>query len=186
MKKILLLALLPFASFADQCVLQQRTVSQGTVVIQERSGLQSDVLRLPNGSARCQVSMRVRIDNEWHTAFGDFDWPGDRPREQACAAAVKRAEDSVRERVGQSRIVSDTVLVCRDEPNLDTIRTTKPGTVGALHQYRPHPDYPNRFWHNGTQCRWFLDSAYVKNDIRTYQGVICQVHNKEWVVVDKF
>ena len=100
--------------------------------------------------------------------------------------AVKHAEDAVRARVGQSRVISEKVLVCRDQPDLNVLRTTNPGTMGRVHQFRPHPNYPNRFWHNGAQCRWILDSIYRGNDIRTQEGIICQVQDDFWVVVDKF
>jgi hypothetical protein len=77
-------------------------------------------------------------------------------------------------------------MICRDQPDLLTLRSTNPGTVAELSQFRPHPEYPKRFWHNGAQCRMFLDSAWTGRDIRTYQGVICQVQDSKWVVVDKF
>jgi hypothetical protein len=100
--------------------------------------------------------------------------------------AVKRAEDSVRDQVAASRVISEKILVCRDDPTLNTLRQANPGTVGDLAQFRPHPGYPNEFWHNGSPCRYFLDSTYVRNDIRTFEGVICKVHDSKWVVVDKF
>jgi hypothetical protein len=31
-----------------------------------------------------------------------------------------------------------------------------------------------------------LDSAWTGRDIHTYQGVICQLQDSTWVVVDKF
>ena len=187
MKRLLIASLL-FANsvYAEQCVIQEKTVSQGSVVIQERSGVRQEVVPLPNGLRRCQVSFRARIGADWHTAFGEYDWAGDLPREQACGAAVKHAEDAVRARVGQSRVISEKVLVCRDQPDLNVLRTTNPGTMGRVHQFRPHPNYPNRFWHNGAQCRWILDSIYQGRDIRTQEGVICQVQDDFWVVVDKF
>jgi hypothetical protein len=187
MKRLLIASLL-FANsvYAEQCVIQEKTVSQGSVVIQERSGVRQEVVPLPNGLRRCQVSFRARIGADWHTAFGEYDWSGDWPREQACGVAVKHAEDAVRARVGQSRVISEKVLVCRDQPDLNALRIINPGTMGRVHQFRPHPSYPNRFWHNGAQCRMFLDSAWTGRDIRTYQGVICQVQDSKWVVVDKF
>jgi len=188
MKKLLLAACLAatVAHADDQCVLQDKTVTRGSVQILERSGLRNEVVPLPTGYKRCQVTFRARIGVDWHTAFGEYDWPGDRPREEACAVAAKRAEDSVRERVGRTQVISEKVMICRDQPDLKTLRSTNPGTVAELSQFRPHPEYPNRFWHNGAQCRMFLDSAWTGRDIRTYQGVICQIQDSKWVVVDKF
>jgi len=81
---------------------------------------------------------------------------------------------------------SEKVMICNDQENLNNLKTTTPGTKGQLHQFRPHPDYPKRFWHNGAQCRMILDSAWTGRDIHTYQGVICQLQDSTWVVVDKF
>jgi hypothetical protein len=77
-------------------------------------------------------------------------------------------------------------MVCTDRPDIQTKRQTQVGTQGQLHQFRPHPDYTREFWHNGTQCRWFLDTEWRQNDVQTRQGVICKLDNTNWVVVDKF
>jgi hypothetical protein len=181
---ILTLALVSVCVHAD-CVLQDKTVSQSSAVISERTQLSATVVPDPIGK-RCLVTFRARVGATWYTANGEYAWPGDTPRDSACAVAVKRAEDSVRDQVASSRVISEKILVCRDDPTLDTIRQTNPGTVGELAQFRPHPDYPREFWHNGTQCRWFLDTGFTGKTVRTWQGIICQIHDSKWVVVDKF
>lgn len=186
MKYLLLAAVFPSMVMADQCVLQDKTVSRGSVVIEERTNIKTEVVPGLSGGRRCMVSMSVRAQGAWHTTFGEYEWDGARPREEACAVAVKRAEDSVKERIGRSQIVSEKVLVCRDQPDLVTLRSTNPGTVGQLNQFRPHPDRPKEFWHNGAPCRYFLDSAWNGKDIRTWEGIICKIQDSQWVVVDKF
>ena len=186
MKRWLIAALLPTAVLANECVLQDRTVTAATVTVQERSGIQQHVVPVPQGGKRCIVSFRARVGVTWYTAYGQYDWPGDRPSSEACAVAVSRAEDEVRTRVGRTQTVSEKTLVCSDRPDLDALRSTNPGTVAELHQFRPHPDFPREFWHNGAPCRYFLDSAYVRQDVRTFQGVICKIHDSKWVVVDKW
>ena len=186
MKRLLALVLIPATVLAGECVLQDRTVSRNAVTIAERSKITPEVVPSVNNGKKCMVSFRVRIGNNWHSAHGEYEWPGDRPREEACAVAVSRAEDSVRERVGQTQTVSEMTMVCSDRPDLDALRSTNPGTVAELHQFRPHPDFPKEFWHNGAPCRYFLDTAYVSRDIRTFQGVICRLQDSKWVVVDKW
>ena len=51
--------------WADNCVLQDRTVTQGSVVIQERSKIEVEVFALTNGLKRCQVTFRARVGAEW-------------------------------------------------------------------------------------------------------------------------
>ena len=186
MKKLLALALIPATVLASECVLQDRTVSRNAVTILERSKITPEVVPSVNNGRKCMVTFRVRIGADWHSTHGEYEWAGDRPREEACAVAVSRAEDSVRERVGRTQTVSEKTLVCSDRPDLDALRSTNPGTVAELHQFRPHPDFPREFWHNGAPCRYFLDSAYVRSDVRNFQGVICKIHDSKWVVVDKW
>ena len=186
MKRLLALALIPATVLASECVLQDRTVSRSTVTIAERSKITPEVVPSVNNGKRCMVTFRVRIGSEWHSAHGEYEWAGDRPREEACTVAVKRAENEVRERVGRLQTVSEKTMICSDRPDLDALRSTNPGTIAELHQFRPHPDFPREFWHNGAPCRYFLDSAYVQQDVRTFQGVICKIHESKWVVVDKW
>jgi hypothetical protein len=186
MKRLLALALIPATVLASECVLQDRTVSRSAVTIAERSRIKPEVVPSVNNGRKCMVTFRVRIGSDWHSAFGEYEWAGDRPREEACTVAVKRAEDEVRERVGKLQTVSEKTMICTDRPDLDALRSTNPGTVAELHQFRPHPDFPREFWHNGAPCRYFLDSAYVQSDVRTFQGVICKIHDSKWVVVDKW
>jgi len=186
MKKLALALLFPATVLASECVLQDRTVTASAVRIEERSGLREDVVPAPDGGRRCMVNFKARVGATWYWAQGHYDWPGDRPRGEACAVAVSRAEDSVKTQVAPSHVRSEKVMVCSDQRDLELLRSTNPGSVGRLHQFRPHPDFPKRFWHNGAQCKFFLDSAFRNQDVYTYQGVICQVQKDQWVVVDKF
>lgn len=180
------LALATAAAQADQCVLQDKTVLHSNVTIAERSLITATVVPEPTGGKRCLVNFQARVGTTWYTAFGEYAWPGDTPRDQACAAATRRADDSIREQVSSSRVISEKVLICRDDPTLNTLRQVNPGVTGELSQFRPHPDYATEFWHNGTQCRWFLDTGYIVRDVRTWQGIICKIHDSKWVVIDKF
>ena len=188
MKKILysMLFVITTVSAAENCVLQERTVIQNQVTVQERSPIRKSVVVTPNGAKKCIVDFRVRIGPDWHSAFGEHAWSGSRPDAEACAVAVTQAEDAVTQRVGQSRTASEKILVCKDEPLLTSLKNTMVGTMGDIAQFRPHPNYPNRFYHNGAQCRWFVDLAFTGRDIRTFQGIICEIQEKLWVVVDKF
>lgn len=186
MKKSLLLFLLPGMVWANECVLQDRVVSRSEVTIQERSPIRRDVVPYPNQQRKCIVDFRVRIGVDWHTAFGEHVWDGHRPEQEACAIAVARAEDSVRQRVGQSQTTSERILVCKDQPALAPLRNTQIGTIGDVGQFRPHPERLDRFWHNGSQCKWFVEQTFVDRRVRQFQGIICEIQDAKWVVVDKF
>ena len=112
MKKLSLVLMLPSIVWAqDHCVLQDRVVSRSEVVIAERSPIRRDVVPYFDGRKKCMVDFRIRIGRDWHTAIGEHVWEGHRPADEACAIAVARAEDSVRQRVGSSQTASERVLV---------------------------------------------------------------------------
>lgn len=187
MKRLALLMLLPGLVWAqDHCVLQDRIVSLSEVVIAERSPIRRDVVPYFDGRKKCLVDFRVRIGRDWHTAFGEHTWEGHRPADEACAIAVARAEDAVRQRMGSSKTASERILVCRDQPALQPLGNAVVGTVGDLGQFRPHPDRLDRFWHNGTQCKWFVETTFRDQRVRQFQGIICELQDSKWVVVDKF
>lgn len=187
MKPLLALALVPISVWAqDNCVLQDRVITRSEVVIAERSPIRRDVVPHFDGRRRCMVDFRVRVGRDWHTAYGDHVWDGHRPESEACAIAVTRAEDSVIQRLGQAQTASERILVCKDQPALTPLRNTTVGTVGDLGQFRPHPDRLERFWYKGTQCKWFVEPTFVGGKMRQFQGIICEIQDSKWVVVDKF
>ena len=179
------LALMPVLAHAE-CVMQEKTRSTVDVKIQERTTITRDIINTGDGNKKCMVSFRVRINDRWHSAFGDYAWPGDVPSSQACAVAVDRAEGAVRDRVGRSRVTNERVLICSDDPEMRALRQSDIGTVGTVGQFNPHPSYPDQFYHNGTVCRWFTEPQFTGSDIHNFQGVICQVERDRWVVIDKF
>lgn len=185
LKYLGIVLLWPIAVAAEQCVLQDRTTTQTRAVIQERSPIRRDIVRLNNGDRKCLVDFRIRVGANWHTAIGEHTWSGDVPATDACARAVARAESDTLARISQ-RVQSEKILVCKDRPELQELRQAHPGTVGDIAQFRPHPDYPRRFWHNGAQCRWFMESAFTGADMQLFQGIICEANPGKWVVVDKF
>lgn len=184
--KFLIAALIPLSAVAGDCTLYDRSVSTDTAVIAQRSGMRQHVVPAPTGGQRCLVSFQALIGNEWYAAQGQYDWAGDRPSSEACAVAAERADQAALKQAAPALVRSEKVLICNDRTDTDQIRQAHPGTIGSRHQFRPHPDYPHHFWHNGAECTWFLEPAFVGGDIYRYQGVICQLNQKDWIVVDKF
>ena len=178
--------LAPAMAMAQQCVLQTRTVTQGQIQIEERSQISAQIVPVPGGDQRCMISMRGRVGATWYTGFGEFVFTRTGSPEQACVSARSRAEASIVSQAGARQVATDSTLVCKEDPSLDSLRKAEIGTVAKLAQYRPHPDYPNDFRHNGTRCRWFLDPAWTGRELRTGQGIICQLQDDNYVVVDKF
>jgi len=174
-------------STADaQCVYQSRTVTKQDAKIENRSEIRRSIVPALNGNKKCMVSFSVQINREWHMANGGWEWSGDAPHQNACAMAVKVAESEVLDRISDRNVSSEQVLICNDDERFQELKNISVGTVASIEQYRPHPEYTEEFYHNGAKCQWFVDTAFAGNDIRQYEGVICEIRSGEWVVVDKF
>lgn len=182
----ILLSVAVSAAQAQECVYQSRTETRNTAEISERNNIVRDVIDLENGNRRCSVYFSVRINQDWHMASGEWEWNGNTPHQQACAKAVQIAEKEAVERVSQRDVSNEQVLICNDDERYEELKNIDVGTVATLDQFRPHPEYERPFYHNGAECRWFVDAAFIGTDIRKYEGVICETRPNQWVVVDKF
>lgn len=171
---------------SQQCVYQSRTVTEHSTTISERAGITRAVVPTADGNKKCMVNFSVRINDEWHMATGEWEWSGSAPHQQACAKAVSIAESDVISRISQRDVSSEHVLVCNDDEKYTELKNITVGTVGSVNQFRPHPDRHGTFYHSGAKCRWFVDSSFTGNNIRQYEGVICETKPDKWVVVDKF
>lgn len=186
LKKSLLILLFPAMSLANTCRVQDQAVSKVTATINERTAPRRDIVSLPNGTRQCQVRFRVRVGATWYEAQGQSTWTSSQTVEQACGQAAISAERAVIERIGQTQITQNTTMICDDDENFRQLRKLPVGSVARLEQYRLHPHYPGEFAYNGARCRWILDTVYQNQDIRTMQGIICQIQDNHWAVVDRF
>lgn len=169
-----------------ECVMQSKTVSQQKITISKRSDIRRNIVPSATGERKCVVDFQVQVGANWHMATGEYAWDGQRPSSEACAAAVALAERDVEARLQGGSAVSENILTCNDDPDRNRLQQSHPGTVGDLAQFRPHPDYPNAFYYNGTQCRWFVETGFARAAIQNYLGVICRLESSKWVVVDRF
>lgn len=170
----------------DSCVLQSKTVGiSKPTVIDERSSITRTVIPSVSNTKKCLVDFRARIGSEWHSAFGEAEWDQIKPIDQTCAIAMSKAEKDLIQRISQNQMIQEQVMICTDSER-HQLTTNAVGTVAELSQFRPHPDFTREFYHNGTRCRWFQDVQWTGEKIWNYQGIICQVNQNSWVVVDKF
>jgi hypothetical protein len=179
--------LLPASVWAQECVIQQKTVTnQTSVIIKQTNDIKRDVIPWGSNQKKCIVNFKALIDNNWHMASGEYVWDGDQPVSEACGVATARAKKDLTQTVKPANIVNEDVVICRDDTNQTDIRVTQVGNLVDIAQLKPHPDYPNKFYHNGAECRWFLDIGWTGKDIRQYRGIACKLEAGKWVVVDKF
>ena len=187
MRNLILLLLLPTTVWAQQnCVLQEKVVNRSSVSISEISDIRKDIVPWGNGQKQCIVNFSALVDNSWYPAHGNYIWDGELPAADACGIAVNKAKKDLTNSVKPSKIVSEDVLICKDDTGNSSIAITKVGSFVDIAQLAVHTKYPRRFYYNGAECRWFLESNWTGKDIRQYQGIACKLEPSKWVVVDKF
>jgi hypothetical protein len=185
-KNVIAALLIPLSVLAQECVVQEKMVNRTDTVITDISEIKRNVVPWVNNQKKCIVNFKAQIDGDWHLASGEFIWDGELPVADACGAAVKKAKRDLTFQVKPSIIISEDVLICNDDTRLAAVKKANVGGMIEIAQVRPHPTYPARFYHNGAECKMFLDSVWTGKDIRQYQGVACKVEPTKWVVVDKF
>lgn len=176
-------ALIP-VSVAAECRMIDQTLTRSEVRVTQRTAPVRTVTE--TAPRQCHVRFRILVDNNWYDAHGSQTWRDDQTVQQACGEAAMRAERDVIDRIGRSRVTNQSLMVCDDDERFRTLRRAEVGSVARLDQYRPHPEFPRAFQHNGTQCRWFLESGMAGSDVQTLQGIICEVQDGRWAVVDRF
>ena len=167
-----------------ECRMIDQTLTRSEVRISQRTAPVRTVTE--THPRQCHVRFRILVEGNWYDAHGSQTWRDDQTVQQACGEAAIRAEREAIDRIGRSRVTNQSLMVCDDDNRFRTLRRAEVGTVAHLDQYRPHPEFPRAFQHNGTQCRWFLESGMAGSDVRTWQGIICEVQDGRWAVVDRF
>ncbi len=188
MSRVMLVALVAASTVAtaqENCVLQTATVTNSTAVV-ERGAVTANIVSDTNGTKKCVVAFRARVGDDWHVTGGEAKWDGVSSPEAACALAVKEGEKALVETLAPLALRSEQRMLCNDSEQLRTLPLTSIGQRGNLDQFRVHPEYPRVFYHNGTECRWTLDTVFESNQVHTYQGIICKVAGNQWVLVDRF
>lgn len=168
-----------------ECVLQTSTVTNAAAVV-ERGEVTANIVTDATGTKKCVVAFRARVGADWHVTGGEALWDGQSAPEVACELAVKAGEKALVETLAPLALRSEQRMLCNDSEQLRTLPLTDVGQRGNLDQFRVHPEYPRVFYHNGTECRWTLDTVFESSRVRTYQGIICKVAGNQWVLVDRF
>jgi len=180
----ILTALFLSTTASAECIMQEKSVNTFNGSVDAIDNIKRDIV--PSGNElKCTVRFRAKVNNEWHTAVGEHSYTYG--SQQGCGVAMQKAEQDLLSRLANNHIQSQQIMVCHDDDSQMNLHQTDIGTVGNLSQYRLHPNYPESFGYNGTECRWFLDSEFVEKDILTYEGIICKIGNSnQWSVIDKF
>ena len=184
MRTIILFLLFPSLAFGE-CTLTQSNVTRAVGTINQVRNITSDVLEYRDGVRQCTVQFEGEMNGTWYHGYGTYRWQNDMPDNVACGNAFEIAKTQLIQSVSENKIEANTELWC-DENNDPALKVLKPGQVLEYGQWTPHPIHTNTFWYQGTSCKWFVETNLSGNDMRQWEGIVCETGDKRWVVVDKF
>lgn len=187
--QILLTAILfSNSAIAQDCIMKERITSKEVGRINQIKNVIAEVTPVGKGQYKCTASLEGYAEGKWHQGKGEFIWNGDYSRAKACGAATELAKKNLLTGLYSSTITSETVVICKEQEEKDKpLLNPKIGTIlDDLRRLRQHPNYPTAFYHNGEECRWYLETGWNGKDITQFQGIVCKYGPTKWIIVDKF
>jgi len=130
----------------------------------------------------CVVTFDVPILDGYFTARGEQMVNGLDAME-SCKVAEQKANKDMVKQLSTTRLNTLAVMECNEEKN--NVWEAKVGAVADKVKFRRDPDRPREFKYNGQACFWFRDVEW-KGELNPFNGVACQLHDDQYVVVDKF
>lgn len=131
---------------------------------------------------KCDVKFKLTVDGETHDISGSYK--GLENDSMLCYRAVEYAKKEFLLSQG-GNFQTESITVCQEGGQLnrkirigDTILENEVGK-SKITKY---------FTYRNSRCRMFTERNAVQNELRVYNGVICQVDNSntDWIVVDKW
>jgi hypothetical protein len=176
------------SAIAQDCIMKERTTSKEIGRIHEIKNVVAEVNPFGKGQYKCTASLEGYTGGKWHQGKGEFIWSGDYSHAKACGAATELAKKNLLTGLYSSTITSETFVVCKEQEEKDRpLLNPKIGTIiDDVRRLRAHTNYPNAFYHNGEECRWYLETGWNGKDIIQFQGIVCRYGPTKWIIVDKF
>jgi len=134
------------------------------------------------GMDTCTVEFDITIDGVTHH-LKEFE-KGLENTESLCYYARERARRNLLMDL-PGRFKTESVTTCREGEAV--ARQVRKGDTILETEVGPSPIKKYFKYHN-SRCRMFQEHLVVDRDLRSYNGVICQIENSDtnWLVVDKW
>lgn len=168
--------LIPTVAFAD-C--DARTASYLSTEHQV-----GDIQNLTKTTGRDWCTVEFDIDVDGKTYHRSEREQGLEQTESLCYYAKERSRKNLLLDLG-GKFKSEAALTCQEGTAKPS--KIKKGDTILESEVGPSP-IKKSFKYNGAMCRMFQEHYVVDRELRTYNGVICQINNSatNWLVVDKW
>ena len=169
-----------------ECYVRSAVTNQSQIKLTEIADVDSFVVPVSPTQNKCIVNFRALVNGHCITAEGERVGPKSMSEADLCRGAVDSGRVQILSRAdgGQMNIEQNTV--CDDRPVIQ-VRKVQRGEHVRESEVLPHPNFPKPFAYRTTTCRWFIEpEVHPGRDLLQRQGIICQLHDNEWQVVDKW
>jgi len=178
MKKLTAISLLLFANLVHaECTMTQYNRLANEAVL----GPVTDLVTYFS-PGQCRVKYNITYNGIQQSI--DKTYQGDGNITTACQKAINLGRDEMTYKFG-GEFKQETALKCSDGDKPEI----KPLKIGAHIMEAEAPTVPNGdgyFEHNHARCRLFREHYDQNGKFRTAHGVICELDNNDWLVVDKW
>jgi hypothetical protein len=168
-----------------QCYVRQAMTTQQQTSITRITDVQNLAVPISPTHHKCIVTFRAQINGEWVSGEGEHTAPRSVLEGELCRSALDSGRLQILTQTSTKNLSVETNMVCDERPEIQ-VRDVRIGDTVRESEVRVHPNFPKPFGYNGTQCRWFMEPIYRKQDLGQYQGIICLSHGTQWRVVDKW
>lgn len=124
----------------------------------------------------CRVKYNITVDGKEHTVDYTYN------KDANCSEAIERGKNELLVSLA-GRYKTEVVTTCGKE------MADKPVRVGDIvfeNELLSVERQQGYFKHNNSKCRLFRERYVQKGTLRVVHGVICQVNQNDWIVVDKW
>ena len=177
MKKLILIGLL-----ISQFAWADCTIKSASLLANERRVGNIENLIKDKSMGKCTVTFDIDVDGKtYHLKETE---QGLEQEESLCYYARERARKNLLLDLG-GEFKTESITKCGDGTN--ATHKVKIGDTIFENEVGPSP-IKKKFKYQGATCRMFQEHYAVDRELRTYNGVICQIDNSDinWLVVDKW
>ena len=106
------------------CEFKEQSDLSYQLEIQSIEDYQQHTTDYAKGARQCTVSFRIKVDNQWYVASGDYVYGNKLSDSDGCAVAEERAKQDILRVVSPEIMTGSKELVCHNEVNNKKIDPT--------------------------------------------------------------
>lgn len=173
MKSLLLLT-----AFYTGAVFANCSVKESSQMVRDvATGAPTNIVRTVKDNS-CHVKFNIEVDGKVHAVEYNLT------KSDNCAEAIERGKNElIVTMAGKYRV--ESITTCKEGGTVD-LKPVKIGEVVLETELGVVERASNYFRHNNSKCRLFRERYGKDGKLRVAHGVICQMDNQGWIVVDKW